>query len=496
MSNDGGILQLSQQVRSGQATAESVLESCLQRIECYDPVLGCFQDTFADVARQRAREVDRLVEEGKDPGPLAGVPVAVKDTIVSQNEITTCGSRILENFESPYDATVYTRLLDAGAVPFGKTRCDEFAMGSSTEHCAFGPVRNPWDTSRVPGGSSGGSAAAVAAGFCPAALGSDTGGSIRQPASLCGVVGIKPTYGRVSRYGLVGFGPSLDQVGPFARSVEDAAAILQVIAGEDVHDSTTIDTPVPDLLGELHTPLEKLRVGVPSEYLVEGNDPAVNERVHAAMDLYRSLGADIVDVQLPLTDVGIATYYVIGPAEASSNLARYDGIRYGRRAELEPGEVLFDLYARSRSEGFGEEVKRRIMLGTYVLSAGYYDAYYKRALQVRRLIRDEFNSVFEQCDVLLGPTTNGPAFALGSKSDPLSMYLCDRYTVNANIAGICGISLPAGTVDIDGHELPIGIQLQAPALCEPTLLRAARMFEAAAGHEDHLPDLEKTVAAS
>ena len=496
MSNSTGILQLADRVRRGETTATEVLEQCLDRIERYDGDLHCFQDTCADAAYARAAAVDAKIAAGEDPGLLAGVPVAIKDNIVSRNEKTTCGSRMLEEFVSPYDATVYTRLLKAGAVPFGKTRCDEFAMGSSTEHCAFGPVHNPWDTRRVPGGSSGGSAAAVAAELAPVALGSDTGGSIRQPASLCGVVGLKPTYGRVSRYGLVSFGPSLDQIGPFARNVEDAAAILTAISGEDIHDSTTIGGDGPNLLKDLHAPIENLRVGIPAEYLDAGNDDAVNASVRNAIDVYRSLGAEIVDVELPLTDVGIATYYVIGPAEASSNLARFDGIRYGQRSTLNPGEALFDLYARSRAEHLGSEVQRRIMLGTYVLSAGYYDAYYKRALQVRRLIRDEFNSVFERCDVLLGPTTPAPAFPLGAKSDPLSMYLCDRYTVNANIAGICGVSLPAGLTEVDGRMLPMGIQLQAPALGEATLLRAARMFEAAAGHDQHRPDLDASGATA
>jgi aspartyl-tRNA(Asn)/glutamyl-tRNA(Gln) amidotransferase subunit A len=496
MADETSILKLADHVRSGKTTALALLEDCLGRIDRHDGHLNCFQETFAETARQRAQSVDAKVAAGEDPGLLAGVPVAIKDNIVSRGEKTTCGSRILENFISPYDATVFTRLLEAGAVPFGKTRCDEFAMGSSTEHCAFGAVHNPWDTARVPGGSSGGSAAAVAAGLAPVSLGSDTGGSIRQPASLCGVVGIKPTYGRVSRYGLVSFGPSLDQIGPFARSVEDAAALLSVISGVDIHDSTTIDAPSPDLLTRLHDPIDGLRVGVPAEYLGDGNDECVNRSVHEAIDLYRSMGANIVDVELPLTDVGIATYYVIGPAEASSNLARFDGIRYGARATLNPGEALFDLYARSRGEGFGPEVKRRIMLGTYVLSAGYYDAYYKRALQVRRLIRNEFTSVFKHCDVLLGPTTSAPAFPLGAKSDPLSMYLCDRYTVNANIAGICGVSLPGGFTEVDGRRLPLGIQLQAPALGEATLLRAARMFEAATEHHLVRPDLDLTTGAS
>ena len=483
----GSLRTISDRVRDGSSSAVAELDRCLERIARDDGPIGSFQCTGADAARERAEAVDRRIAAGEDMGPLAGVPIAIKDNIVSRGEPTTCGSRMLEDFHSPYDATVITKLIEAGAVPFGKTRCDEFAMGSGTEYCAFGPVHNPWDLDRVPGGSSGGSAAAVAAELCPASLGSDTGGSIRQPASLCGVVGIKPTYGRVSRYGLVSFGPSLDQIGPFARSVEDAALVLQAIAGEDIHDSTTIDSPAEDFTTSLHEPIEDLRIGLPSEYLDAHNDDAVNAMVHAAVETYRGLGAEIVDVTLPLTDVGIATYYVIGPAEASSNLARFDGIRYGRRVEPAAGEGLFELYARSRGEGFGPEVRRRIMLGTYVLSAGYYDAYYKRALQVRRLIRREFEDVFRRCDVLLGPTTPAPAFRIGSISDPLAMYLCDRYTVNANIAGICGISIPAGCTEVDGKPLPLGLQLQAPALGESTLLRAARMYEAATNHHEARP---------
>lgn len=350
-------------------------------------------------------------------------------------------------------------------------------MGSSTENCAFGSVRNPHDPSRVPGGSSGGSAAAVAADLVPAALGSETGGSVRQPAALCGIVGVKPSYGRVSRYGLVAFGSSLDQIGPCARNVRDAAAILNVIAGVDRRDSTSSDAPVPDYLASIDEPIKDLRLGVPRQYVTESNDPAVNDAVRRAIRTFESLGATITDIDLPLTDYGIATYYIIAPAEASSNLARYDGIRYGRRAALEPGEDLFDLYAKSRAQGFGPEVQRRIMLGTYVLSAGYYDAYYKRALQVRRLIKNEFDAAFKQCHALIGPTTPTPAFPIGAKPDPLSMYLSDIYTVNANIAGICAISIPAGFASIDGKRLPIGLQIQCQAMNEAAMFRIARMFE-------------------
>jgi len=369
-------------------------------------------------------------------------------------------------------------------------------MGSSTEHCAYGATRNPWDTERVPGGSSGGSAAAVAAGCCPVSLGSDTGGSIRQPAALCGVVGLKPTFGRVSRHGLIAFGSSLDQIGPFTRSVGDATRVLTAIAGRDPMDSTSVDVHVPDLEeGRLDQPIDGLRIGVPREYRDERNHPEVHAAVEAAMDVYRGLGATIVDVELPLTDQGIATYYVIAPAEASSNLARYDGIRYGHRAEPRAGEELFDLYARSRAEGFGPEVKRRVMLGTYVLSAGYYDAYYKRALQVRRLIAREFDAAFARCHVILGPTSPFPAFRAGAKADPLAMYLCGVFTANANIAGIPGISLPCGMVREDGVDLPVGLHLQAKAFDEGTLLRAARMFERATDHHQRTAPGVPAVAA-
>jgi len=444
----------------------------LARIERFNPQLNALNEVLADDALERAAQIDR----DRSGGLLAGLTIAVKDNIATTEGHTTCSSMMLKNYRSPFEATIITKLRDAGAVFIGKTNLDEFAMGSSTENSAFGAVRNPWDPSRVPGGSSGGSAAAMAADLCDIALGSDTGGSIRQPASLCGVVGLKPTYGRVSRYGLVAFGSSLDQIGPITRSVRDAAAVLQVIAGVDAHDSTSADVPVPSYLESLDEPIAGLRVGVPREYVSEANDPSVNAAILAAIEVYRGLGATIVDIDLPLTDLGISTYYVIAPAEASSNLARYDGIRYGHRATLAPGEDLFDLYAKSRAEGFGPEVKRRIMIGTYVLSSGYYDAYYKRALQVRRLIKDEFDRAFEHCDVLLGPTSPTPAFEIGGKSDPLSMYLCDVYTVNTNIAGICGISLPGG---MSASSLPIGIQLQAKAFAETTLLRAARMFESA-----------------
>lgn len=467
-------LSFADDVRAGRAKARPAVAALLQRAAQANPRLNAFHEIFRESALAAADALDAAPR-----GLLAGLTVAVKDNIATTEGSTTCSSRMLEGYRSPFDATVVERLKAAGAIVLGKTNLDEFAMGSSSEHCAWGPVRNPWAPDRVPGGSSGGSAAAVAAGLCDIALGSDTGGSIRQPAAFCGVVGLKPSYGRVSRYGLVAFGSSLDQIGPITRTVRDAAATLQAIAGLDPRDSTSADAPVEDFVGALETPIAGLRIGLPKQYLSPDNDATVNAAIKAAVETYRSLGATIVEVDLPLTDVGISTYYVVAPAEASSNLARYDGIRYGHRAELRPGESLYDLYARSRSEGFGAEVKRRIMIGTYVLSSGYYDAYYKRALQVRRLIKGEFDAAFERCDVLLGPTAPTPAFPIGGKSDPLSMYLCDVYTVNANIAGICAISLPCGFATVDGATLPIGLQLQAPAFAESTLLRAARMYERA-----------------
>jgi aspartyl-tRNA(Asn)/glutamyl-tRNA(Gln) amidotransferase subunit A len=443
-----------------------------------DP-LNAFHEVWNDDATKMAASV-------RHDTPLCGATIAIKDTIVTKLGTTTCGSRMLQGYQSPFNATVIDRLLDAGAVLVGKTNCDEFAMGSSSEHCAWGAVKNPWDQSRVPGGSSGGSAAAVAARMCNGALGSDTGGSIRQPAALCGIVGYKPTYGLVSRFGLVAFASSLDQIGTFTQTVEDAAILTQTIAGFDELDSTSRDEPAPELLKELHEPVESLRVGVPSQYIGEQNDSDVNAAIKDAIETYRQLGATIVDLDLPLTDVGISTYYVIAPAEASSNLARYDGIRYGYRTDT-PCKNLFELYAKSRSEGFGSEVKRRIMLGTYVLSSGYYDAYYKNALRVRRLIKQEYESAFTKCDVIMGPTSPSVAFKIGEKADPLSMYLCDIYTANTNIAGVCGISIPCGFSTATGSPLPIGLHLQAPWYADANLLRIAQMFQTATAFHTKSP---------
>jgi aspartyl-tRNA(Asn)/glutamyl-tRNA(Gln) amidotransferase subunit A len=470
-------------------SAETLCAQVLRRIAAQNPVLNAYHETFAEAALEQAQQVDVDARAGRPLGALAGVPIAVKDNIVTRLGQTTCSSRMLAGYRSPFDATAVERLQGAGAAIVGKTNLDEFAMGSSGEHCIWGPVRNPWDTGRVPGGSSAGSAAAVAAGLCAAALGSDTGGSIRQPASFCGIVGFKPTYGRISRYGLVAFGSSLDQIGPMTRSVRDAALLFETMAGMDERDSTTADVAVPPVTRTIEQPLDGLRVGIPTQYMSDANDAGVNAAVQRAADAYAKMGATIVEVALPLTDVGISTYYVIAPAEASSNLARFDGIRYGHRAALRPGEDLFTLYARSRSEGFGPEVQRRIMLGTYMLSSGYYDAYYTRALRVRRRIKEEFDAAFRQCDVLLGPTAPTPAFRFGANADPLAMYLCDVYTVNTNIARICGNSLPAGFVEQDGRRLPVGVQLQANAFEEAKLLRAARMLERAMGPWQQAPDV-------
>lgn len=460
-------------LQSRSVSAVELTRATLARIDALNPKLNAYNEVWHERAMAAAREVD----EGRRKGPLAGVPIAVKDNLCTSYGRTTCSSRMLENFRSPYDATVIRRLEAAGAVIVGKTNLDEFAMGSSTENSYFGPSKNPWDLERVPGGSSGGSAAALAASMCCGALGSDTGGSIRQPASLCGLVGLKPSYGRVSRYGLVAFASSLDQIGPFGWTVADVARQLQVIAGHDEMDSTSVPTPVPDYLATLERPLDNLRVGIVREYaLGSGVDPEVQAAVDAAVRVYRSLGAEVVEVSLPHTEYGIAAYYVIAPCEASSNLARYDGVHYGHRTK-EPVQDIVELFSRSRAEGFGDEVQRRIMIGTYALSSGYYDAYYLRAQKMRTLIKRDFDEAFRQCDVIACPTSPIPAFRAGEKSgDPLQMYLCDVFTVTCNIAAIAGVSLPCGFTRGD-RPLPIGLQLLGPAFAEEKLLRAARMYE-------------------
>jgi len=469
---------LASAVREGRRTAVAATEECLNRIESANGSLNVFREVYAERSLAAAHRIDGLVSKGFDPGALAGVPVALKDNIVTDWGSTTCGSRSLEHYRSPFTATAARKLIDAGAIIVGKTNCDEFAMGSSSESCAWGAVRNPWDPSRSPGGSSGGSAAAVAAGLTPVAVGSDTGGSVRQPASMCGVVGLKPSYGRVSRYGLVAYGSSLDQIGTLAGNVADAALMLQVMAGRDPHDSTSAADDLVDCVSGLETPVNNLRIGVPRQYLTDRNDPAVNQAVGSAIEVFKALDATIVDITLPMTDFGVATYYILATAEASSNLARFDGMRYGFRGKVKTRDLV-EMYKYSRSEGFGPEVRRRIMLGTYVLSAGYYDAFYKKALQVRQLIKREFDAAFSQCHALIGPTAPTPAIKLNASAEPLSTYLADVYTVNTNLAGICGISVPGRFKESDGASLPIGVQLQGQAMDEATLLRISRMLEKA-----------------
>ena len=468
------IAETIEQLAGGDTSVRAEVERALSSAEKLNDELNAFLEIDRVGALRRADLIDEKIKAGETPAPeLNGISIAVKDNLCVRGMQTSCGSRILGPYKPPYNATAIDRLLDAGAVIIGKTNCDEFAMGSSNENSAFGPVKNPWDTSRVPGGSSGGSAAAVAAGIAPVALGSDTGGSVRQPASLCGVIGVKPTYGRVSRYGLVAFGSSLDQIGVFAQTSADAAAVLQVIAGRDVHDATTADVPVGDYVGETEKDITGLRIGVSRTLLGEGLDAEVRAAIKKAIDAYRALGAEIVDVDLPHAKYAIAVYYIIATAEASSNLARYDGVRYGFRAEEAP--ALREMYRKTRDEGFGPEVKRRIMLGTYVLSAGYYDAYYLKAQKVRTLIKKDFATAFANCDAILTPTAPGPAFRFGEKvDDPLAMYLNDIYTVTANLAGIPGISVPCG---LSAEGLPIGLQLLGPYWSEGLLFRLAHAYQ-------------------
>jgi len=455
-------------------SAEEVLSFFLDRLEALEPRIRATLHITLDRALERAREVDRRIASGERPRILAGVPVAVKDNICIKGVPTTCASRILENWRPPYDAYVVSRLDEEGAVIFCKTNLDEFAMGSSTENSAFQITRNPYDPERVPGGSSGGSAALVAAGMAPLALGSDTGGSIRQPAALCGVVGLKPTYGLVSRYGLVAFASSLDQIGPFARNVRDAALLLQAVAGHDPHDSTSVPRRTPDFLSSLGEGVSGIRIGVPKEYFTEGQDPEVRDAIVSSIDVFEDLGADVEEISLPHTEYAIATYYIVATAEASSNLARYDGVHYGYRAGEFDGGIV-PMYSESRREGFGAEVKRRVMLGTYVLSAGYYDAYYLKALKVRNLIKKDFDEAFKSVDLIVCPTSPTPAFKVGEKvEDPLAMYLSDIYTISANLAGIPGISIPCGYTE---GGLPIGLQIMGNLFSEELLFRAADAFE-------------------
>ncbi|HXG29860.1 MAG TPA: Asp-tRNA(Asn)/Glu-tRNA(Gln) amidotransferase subunit GatA [Nevskiales bacterium] len=470
--------ELAAELRARRLSSRELTRHYLERIATHDPRaqdgLNCFITVCAEQALAQADAADARLARG-EAGPLAGIPLAQKDIFCTQGVKTSCGSKMLERFIAPYDATVVERLNAAGMPMLGKTNMDEFAMGSSNETSFYGPVKNPWDRAKVPGGSSGGSAAAVAAGLVPAATGTDTGGSIRQPAALCGITGIKPTYGRVSRYGMIAFASSLDQGGVFARSAEDCALVLQAMAGFDPRDSTSLDVPVPDYAAELdrHS-IKGLRIGLPKEYFAEGLEPGVRTAIEAAVKVFESLGADIREISLPNTALAVPTYYVVAPAEASSNLARYDGVRFGHRCESP--KDLMDLYTRTRGEGFGREVQRRIMIGTYVLSAGYYDAYYLKAQQVRRLIADDFKRAFEQVDLILGPTTTAPAFGLGDKfDDPVAMYLNDIYTIPANLAGLPGMSVPAGFVS----GLPVGLQLVGKHFDEARLLAAAHRFQQA-----------------
>jgi len=462
-------------VTSGALTARAVVDAHLARIEQRDGEIHAFNKVTADEARAHADAIDADIAAGRPVGPLAGVPIALKDNLCTRGIDTTCSSRILEGWKPPYDATVVSRLHAAGAISVGKTNLDEFAMGSSTENSAFGATKNPIDTSRVPGGSSGGSAAAVAAGFAPVSLGSDTGGSIRQPAALCGVVGVKPTYGLVSRYGLVAYASSLDQIGPFATTVSDAALITEVISGHDVMDSTSIPQPAPSLVGAVSQGVSGMRIGRVTD-LPGGAEPEVMDRLNAAFDALAAAGATIVDITLPSLSYALTAYYLIAPAEASSNLARFDGVRYGLRVNAADTNAM---YGATRAAGFGDEVKRRIMLGTYALSAGYYDAYYGKALKVRRIIAQDFDAAYKNVDAIIIPTSPLVAFKAGEKvDDPMAMYLCDIYTIPTNLAGHPAMSVPFGT---GAHNLPVGMQILAPALGEAAMFRVGGALEAAGG---------------
>ena len=471
-------------LRQGELTSAALTQSLLERIAQVEDKVNAYITLQPEAALAMAKEADERRARGDD-APLLGIPLAIKDTIITRGLTTTAGSKILHNYVPPFDATVVEKLRQAGAVFMGKTNPDEFAMGSSTEYSAFGVTRNPWRLEAVPGGSSGGSAAAVAAGEATAALGTDTGGSVRQPAAFCGVVGLKPTYGRVSRYGLIAFGSSLDQIGPITRTVTDAAILLGVIAGHDKMDSTTLNHPVPDYLTELQASqgFKGLKIGIPQEYFIEGMNPEVEAAVQQALQLAQAQGAELVNISLPHTRYGIPAYYLVATAEASSNLARYDGVRYGLSA---PGDDLRETYFQTRAAGFGPEVKRRIMLGTYALSAGYYDAYYLKAQKVRTLLRRDFETAFKTVDVIFAPTAPDVAFEIGQKvDDPLQMYLSDVFTVVANMAGICGISIPCGF----SRGLPIGLQILGPPLGESAMLKAALAYEQATGWHRQKPEL-------
>ncbi len=468
---------------SKNVSAEELLNASLEQIKNIDESIGAFNTLCVDKAVETAKEVDKKIASGETLPPLAGIPIALKDNINYEGYKTTASSKILENFVSPYDATIVTKIKENLIPIIGKTNMDEFAMGSSNENSAFKIAKNPWDLNKVPGGSSGGSAAAIAGCESTLALGTDTGGSIRGPASYCGIVGLKPTYGRVSRYGVIAFASSLDQIGPLTRSVEDAALLLEAISGHDKKDSTSINAPVPNYTASLNNDIKGLKVGVIKELLGEGVAEDVKKSVLSAIDLYKNMGAEIIEVEIPSLKYSIGTYYLIATAEASSNLARFDGVKYGYRAK--DAATILEMYKKTRSEGFGDEVKRRIMLGTYALSSGYYDAYYKKAQQVRHVIKNDFYKAFEKVDVLLSPTCPNTAFEIGSKmADPLSMYLTDIGTISANMVGIPGISIPCG---FDSSNMPIGLQLMAPALQEERLLNTAYKFEQATDFRKNSP---------
>ncbi len=467
------ISELTAKLAKREVSARETMQSCLDQIARVDGKIHAFISHDAADALAQADAADKELAQDGHTKPLLGVPIAVKDVLAVKNQPLNCGSKILGKFISPYDATAIEKLKAAGAIIFGRLNMDEFAMGSSTENSAFGVTRNPWDTTRIPGGSSGGSAAAVAADECIASLGTDTGGSIRQPAALCGCVGLKPTYGRISRYGLVAFASSLDQIGPFTKDVRDSAILLGAMSGHDLRDSTSINQPVPDYAAALNGNIKGLKLGLPKEYMIGGLDAEVKTAVDTAVRQLEKLGAEIVEISLPHTDYAVATYYIIATAEASSNLARFDGIRYGARVD---GNDPVELYSRTRGAGFGDEVKRRIILGTYVLSSGYYDAYYLRAQKVRTLIRQDFLKAFEQVDAIVTPTSPTAAFKIGEKSnDPLQMYLSDIFTISCNLAGICGVSIPCGFTK--APKLPIGLQLLGKPFGEETLLKIAHAYE-------------------
>jgi aspartyl-tRNA(Asn)/glutamyl-tRNA(Gln) amidotransferase subunit A len=465
------IAELSSSLASGEFSSEELTKHFLKRIESYGDQLNCFVEVTPELALQQARDADQKRAQG-NAHALSGIPIAHKDIFCTEGVKTSCGSKMLDNFISPYDATVVTHCKQANMVMLGKANMDEFAMGSSNETSYYGPVKNPWNIETVPGGSSGGSACSVAARLAPIATGTDTGGSIRQPAALCGITGLKPTYGRVSRYGMIAFASSLDQAGPMSRSAEDAALLMNVMAGFDEKDSTCVDQPVPDYTSTLNNKLEGLKIGLPKEYFDEGLDAGVGKAVDEAIKQYQQMGAELVEISLPNTRTAVSTYYVVAPAECSSNLSRFDGVRFGYRCE-DPKD-LEDLYKRSRGEGFGSEVKRRIMIGTYVLSAGYYDAYYLKAQKLRRLISDEFKQAFEKVDVIMGPTSPTVAFKIGERmDDPVSMYLSDAYTIATNLAGLPGISIPAGF----SGDLPVGLQIIGNYFQEGKLLNVAHQYQ-------------------